>query len=121
GGLALAIRSVLAKFGAQLGLDVGRAWHLDAGQLQPLQLGQQAASSERRKALQKFPDTVDLHPGGLIFRISIRQNGPANRASIREKEARKTFPGLISLIIPVEPAEAPVPVLPGGFADFGKI
>ena len=53
--------SVRAEFGAQPGLDVGGARHLDAAQLQPFELGEEAIARQRRQSLQKFPNPVDLH------------------------------------------------------------
>ena len=43
------------------GLQVRGARHVDAARLQPLQLGEQAATRQRAQPLEEFPDPIDPH------------------------------------------------------------
>ena len=54
-------RALGAQFGPQPGLKISRARHIDAALLQPLQLGEQAASRQRTQPLKEFPDSLDPH------------------------------------------------------------
>src|SRR6266852_2788013 len=62
-------RAILAELGAQLGLKVGGAGHLDPAAVQPLKFGEQAAPRQRRQSLHKLQYPIDLRHWDLLFRL----------------------------------------------------